>query len=1223
MNESQNLAAIGPDRVWSSWLDEIRSIGGANPLNHFTENSYSQINLEKAHPGGLAQFVTGRPTLLSNLVRDSLSFSRALAAARRIKAKQVQLSENFGLETLYLASGLVDLRSDGHDFEMPILLWPVNILAKGDDFELSLDPRPGINPSLAKGLEQAYGVKLNEEDLISQVAVGSDPIPISVLNRLAEITEEIGKPELKRMLVISNFSSAPVDLESDFRILDSPILEILSGAKIQQDSELGKGEIDPLLVADADSTQQRIVSRALAGQTFVVETLPGCGYTQSVVLTIAAMAHAGKRVLVLAPRRQTLNEIADRVAAIGLPGLGIRSNTTWIDMIAAISRNEKATPHSIEAVAELRNQAREKVASYFSSLERVEPELGVSISQTLEELSALSGIPNPPVTEARIPSDHLVRHKDRTFAMTLLRQAQELGEFEIGPEDSAWFRASFENPAEVDSRIELAKDIYLNSFKQLYEQLADFTKTVDFEPAKSVADWAKYLKLFIGIRETLDKFTPEVFDRPLTELIIATAPRREKSLMSGANRRRLRKLAKEYLRPGMHVADMHQALKSIQEQRDLWLRYCQLNKPPQVPMGIHAVQDLLSSFVSNLELLQHNLDPVSVSPVLIEQPLESLRQTLKSLSETSKILENYGERSMSQQRMDEAGLGELARDLSRLHVTKPQLEKELELAWWQSALETLLSRADFELASQWQQVLENENNFVVGESALIAQGAKVVAHELSKRWKNALEMHPEEAGRLKESLKKKRAVLAEISKLAPNVYSSLVPVVLMSPYEVPTLISPQDSFDVVLVLDGAGSSIAENLAGLSRVRQAIIYGDDAIAEARGFELESLSEPLDEPFYPDSIFTVARRKFPVEVLRKSYRGSGQVLGSYINKEFYQERIIFEPTIGQYFGTSNTKLELVSPGKSSSKDVLSLESLDQEVSQTVDLILNHALWHPQDSLLVATASAKHAENIKRKLSEAMQSSSHLGEFFQGHGRERFEVTTIEELQHRIADRIIFSIGFCKSSSGEFPKKYGQLSQPQGKRYLANLLVSARKQISVVSCFEPDDFLEEKSNLAPAHLIKLLENIDEETPTTDNSEVNPMIADLAIRLSRLGATVRTNFSDRYQLVASSGESAGIIEPDFGLLGYNLTERHRLRPMLLRSMGWKYLRVPSFELFSNPELVAQRVAMQLGIEISKKPVPLFEMEERAFEDTDMAWGDRDDSNDQRLRDDKPPHWG
>ena len=55
----------------------------------------------------------------------------------------------------------------------------------------------------------------------------------------------------------------------------------------------------------------------------------------------------------------------------------------------------------------------------------------------------------------------------------------------------------------------------------------------------------------------------------------------------------------------------------------------------------------------------------------------------------------------------------------------------------------------------------------------------------------------------------------------------------------------------------------------------------------------------------------------------------------------------------------------------------------------------------------------------------------------------------------------------------------------------------------------------------------------------------------------------------------------------------------------------------------MAQRIAMELGIEITKKPQPLFEMEPRAFEDTASAWGDPEDSNDQRLKEDKPPHWG
>jgi hypothetical protein len=32
---------------------------------------------------------------------------------------------------------------------------------------------------------------------------------------------------------------------------------------------------------------------------------------------------------------------------------------------------------------------------------------------------------------------------------------------------------------------------------------------------------------------------------------------------------------------------------------------------------------------------------------------------------------------------------------------------------------------------------------------------------------------------------------------------------------------------------------------------------------------------------------------------------------------------------------------------------------------------------------------------------------------------------------------------------------------------------------------------------------------------------------------------------------------------------------------------------------------------------------DERSWEDSDAAWGDSPDSNDDRLHEDRPPHWG
>jgi hypothetical protein len=254
--------------------------------------------------------------------------------------------------------------------------------------------------------------------------------------------------------------------------------------------------------------------------------------------------------------------------------------------------------------------------------------------------------------------------------------------------------------------------------------------------------------------------------------------------------------------------------------------------------------------------------------------------------------------------------------------------------------------------------------------------------------------------------------------------------------------------------------------------------------------------------------------------------------------------------------------------------------------------------------------------------MREKAHLAEFFEGHGREKFEITTIKDLAHRIADRVIFSVGFGKDSSGATPKNLGFISHRDGHRYLANTLVSARKHITVVSALEPKD-LTDPAIVGCDVLREMLAEIGNPKQAVIEADVNPMIADLAIRLTKLGVTTRTNFSPRLKLVASVGDKAAIVEPDWGLLGHNFSERHRIRPMMLQLMGWQYFRVPSFELFADPELVARRIAIELGIEITKKPQPLFEMEPQAFEDTALAWADPEDSNDRRLREDKPPHWG
>ena len=1224
MSESESFVSAVPSAVWDSWQAEVQAIGVTNPLINFERNSYGQIDLTQSHPGGFSQLTTGRATTLSNLVRDPLAFSSALSAARRIKNKAEKISLNFGIDALGLLGGLVNLQADGFDMQLPILYWPLHLIHKGEDYEIELAGGARVNPALVDAFSSCYGVQVDTRELLSRAQQSTDLLPVSVLNYLADLVSGRAHLDMQKILVITNFTVAPIELARDFVRDSNSVIQTLA-------SETFAGVLPVIdqqaftLVADADDTQKRIVSRALLGQSFAVETLPGCGYTQSAINLISALVEQGKRVVVAAGRTQTVNELADRFASIGLGGLGIRSNSTWIDLISTISRHEKAEPVDLAVDMAERAKAAEQIEAYFAALERKDSEFGFSIGDALSQLAKLSAMPHAPQTSVRIERSKLLEHRNRERAVAALQKAEELGEFKFGPQDSAWYQAKFESPIDVTAAVQLATRLRETEFDSLQQHMTEFTDRVKFKPAATVEDWGKYLRLFLGIRDTLDRFVPDVFDRPLTDLITATAPRKETGVgrgeMSGGNRRRLKKLAKEYLRPGMHVQDMNEALRQIQAQREQWHTLTYSVTAPQVPLGLADVQVVYQAFIADLENLELHLDKESNPTSLVRLPLETLRQKLESLVNDTGALNNFGERALVSAELESMGLTAVKRDLAKLHVTREQVAAEFDLAWWQSMLEVLVQRDSTLLSFSAEQLDQIEASFSAADASVVSGGAKVISKLLADRWQAAIAADPIATAALKEALKARQISVPQLNQIASSLLPAVSPVVLLSPFEAPGVLTSQ-RFDVAVIMDGAGSTVAENLSVLRRASQVVVFGDDAIAAPEGFEVENRIRPLGRAIDAKSIYQVAKQSFGVETLRVSYRPSGQTLGGLVNREFYQNRIVFEPTPAEFDGKKSHTIEIITEGANANSTIDgATESPEAEVRRVVDLILNHALWHPHQSLCVASASPVHADRIRSTLLKELKNKPDLAAFFEAHGREKFEVVGVADLAHRIADRIIFTVGYGLTPRGGVSSDFGQLSAPEGRRYLANTLVSARKQITIVSCITaeviPADGLS-----AGAHLLKtLLSSAEDGGHVPGDHEADPMLGDLAKRLKRLGIRVDANFAERLPLVVAYAEKNAVIVPDWALRGESWSEKLRLRPALLRAMGWKYIRVHSFDLFADPQAVAHRIAEDLGIQLSKQPQSLFD-QDRAFEDTDMAWGDRPINNDNDLKRDVPPHY-
>ncbi|MET0726570.1 MAG: AAA family ATPase [Leifsonia sp.] len=1198
--------------VWNRWRSELEAVGGRSPLLHFDDRPRTRIELSVTHPGGLPQFITGKTVLLSSLIRDELALRNARLAAGAITQKGIELRSTRGIESVHLAVGLAQWRHGEDEYLAPVLLRPMAIRRYGRDFELKLKGAPYLNPELAQALREQFQITLDADSFVSLAVSNGVFKPQPVIDRLRGLTSHLAWFNVMPRLVVSSFADVGRRMAADAGRLDHPIIDALAGnpnaaaiikANYKPVQAVGQDSRPPstdVLLLDADSEQENVIAQISAGNSVVVKTLPGTGGTQTIVNAIGTLIGQHKRVLVVSARRATLDGIAHRLGQAGLVGAAVTPTSLRRDLVQSIARNEKSSPPSVSDVDDALVRLRKVLLDYRSALTRSDPALGVSVLAALGELTRLSQLPTPPATTARLDHDSLVAlSKDRASAAETLIKAAALGEFRYGPGDSPWYGAAFSSTAEASTAHDLAKRLNSIELPRLIERANALISQTRLRPFESIAELGIYLRLLLDIRETLDKFQPSVYDRSLVELIAATSQRRDAPEMSGANRRRLRKLAQEYLRPGVHVSDMNDSLRRIQQQRTLWQRYVVAGSTPEVPVGIADVHVGYQRVIEDLARLDAPLGVTGTPRQLASRPIRELVYTMSGLAAESEVLANLQERTALLARLRELGLDPLLTDLSRRHVQEQDVAAELELAWWQSVLETMLA-SDKALLNANTSVLDRlEADFTLVDEAHASASGAMLAAVLAETWKIGVVDWPEEADLLRRLLRSDRTTPASLQAAAPHLSKVLAPVWLASPYEV-SRITDEIVFDTVMLVDAGATSIAENLGAIRRGRQIVALGDPVTQTPSRFEtgvwdpeVTSIA-PADagpgvDALHADSALARLGELLPTLTLTRSYRAGGEDLAELVNQRFYAGRIDALPWAGSYLGHGSLGLHYVVGGHGMpDNDSGAVESVDAEVAKVVELVLEHAVQRPRESLMVITASARHAVRVHQSVLAAFAKRTDLSGFILTDTAEPFTVLTLEQATAQSRDRVIFSIGYGRTPHGRLLSNFGSLGEPGGDRLLAVGMTRARRAMDIVSCFRPEDIDEERRRHGILALAQVLEQIDGRAAAeAHDEESEPMLVDLASRLRARGVEVQLGYRGTLSLAASFDGKALVVETDSVVGSRSLRESLRLRPDVLRRLGWHYLRVHSFELFSDPDAVALRVATLLGVGAAAQPEP------------------------------------
>ncbi|WP_229790971.1 DUF4011 domain-containing protein [Zhihengliuella salsuginis] len=1274
----------------ADWLDELGPGAGTDTLLRFAGSPSNSIDVTHAHPSGLAQFMAGRRTRLSMLLRDQEAFLPGLRTARALRGKIQELADERGIDVGYLAAGVVSWRSvvDGRSeqFSAPVMLVRISLAARDrDDYDVQISGRAQVNPALVRYFSEQHGVEIDVDALYGAAYMTARFDPRQGMDELRRQLSDMPGAVVEHRLLVSTFADVADPADPDHIDPEHPVVSRLlaehgndstSPARPVAEPDvkvLSSDDRDPadeLLVLDADASQQEVLDLVEAGESVAVSAPPGTGQTQTAVNAAALLAGQGKRVLVVAERRQTASEFADRLEQLGLGSLALRlapeidAETLRRQLTKSILRNERATEPRLEKLHETLKRHRHALLDHVRSLHNERERWGCSPYQAMQELARLTSMLPAPATAVRLKRSVLDSIVTRHESSAKLRRAAEIGAFTRKAADSPWFGARLRNTREADEAYELATrlDEELAPLREKMQKGAEYSQ---IKLGPTFALWGEQLELLVAVRESLDKFESDIFDRDVDDLIAATAPsswRKERGIELGSvTRSRLRRVAKEYIRPGVHIADLHTSLQEVQQQREAWKSYATSQRHPTVPSGLLEINRDYNTTYRRLQALDRVMGTGKGSRSLVDREIGEVVRHVKGLVEDHEALSTLPERTLLIEQLTESGLAELMDDLRQREVPASEVGHELELAWWQSVLEAMISGDDYLAMSDGNQLRQLEAEYRLADNTHIASGASRLNWKLAQRWKAALGDHRAGSRELKGLLKDGQPSVETLAGFGAPLINSLVPVWVGSPLMIPSVVPAETKFDAVLLLDADALSLRSAIGAISRAPQVVAFGDEGLGGPKSFSVSvDPTASLRVPKRPVGTFAALSRVLPRRRLTTVYRGVDEALTEILGAAYYDAELHRLP-VARTLSAAKPALtvEYVHDGTGlPGTGAEAVESTVGEVRLVADLVFSHIRRRPQMSLAVVASNQRHAARIAEAIQVQLPNYPWAAEFF-ARDAEKFQVSTIERSKSVVRDAVIFALGYGRTPHGKAVHDFGALSGPEGDHLVASGLTRSRELLTIVTAVRPEDLDLSRVTGGAACLMDVVERAmlpDPEAGQEDAPLEDPLVADLRNRLVERGATVKQRYRDELDLAiqAPAGDDgdAALIPPlavvSDGTDSYRkltVRQRSRLRPQLLESMGWRYVPLWTIDVFSDPGRIANALGDYLNLSGSdedtmtnpasgdqrpsgrraQKPTLFTDpvLPQKAGEDDPQSWGDGSEDRDGWLREQRPPHWG
>nr|WP_275902100.1 DUF4011 domain-containing protein [Brevibacterium zhoupengii] len=947
---------------------------------------------------------------------------------------------------------------------------------------------------------------------------------------------------------------------------------------------------EEFLVIDVDGDQQAVVDAAVSGQSVVVDTPPGTGATQVAVAVATTLAHTGKSVLFLAQTADALDDFSSRLGEVGLSEFAVdtRQGTGAIrkQLVGLIGSAEKAERPDLSGLLNELNEQRETLNEHVSSLHRRREPWDVSVYETMQHLAELTSGDDSPQTPVRLGEDLLGASDDRRNALRgKLSELASLGAFTLDVEDTVWFGADLKSVEEAEAARTVAERLG-RTIPDLVKSVEPVLSKAKLNPRRNLSDWSRAIKVLLRVRTTLDNFAPDIYDHRLDDLIAATGSseyRAEVGVEMGMlQRKRQKKAANEFLRPGADVSDLHAALIDVRSQRIVLQDLAGHDGRPQIPRGVLEADEILQTVEADVAKIAPILETTPDGGDLGLMLIEELQARTEAMGRDSENLAELPERSRLQRELTDEGLSDLLTDLRRRKVDTTLVGPEFDLAYWASVLQRMASEDPQVGRHDGAELHQVAEGFRENDRAFVAAGAGRLRYNHAQAWKRGIDNDPISAGVIKQELLSPHTSVQTMSTRAPELLTTLAPVWMASPYTVPELFSALPLFDAVVIADAGRLSVPDVVPAITRARQVISLGDSRLLGPRPFTIAVDRWGMDDGNHPSSVQERLGEFLPRMELSNSYRQSPVGLIDLANRHFYDSTITTMPTAHTGEGTG-LEFSYVADGRGPT-DIGTgrVESPDAEVKRVVELVLRHARNRSRESLAVVALTAHHAQRVATAISRAMKDLPYVAAFFNDSSKEPFVVTDAERVQGMSRDAVIFTFGYGRTVHGRVIHDFGALSGPDGERILAATMTRARKRLTVVSSIESDDFETNRLTGGAVLLPRLLDEVAAggmRQPGPHGEIYDPLFNDIADRLLQLGVVAHEHYNGIDLAVANSTEDEhGMIiavagdGPEYASVR-SLRQRDRVVPEQLARRGWKFMRVWSTDAFVDPQTETEKI--------------------------------------------------